>query len=272
MKGPMDSLSYAVIGEAMAVHRELGPGVREEFYHRRLAARLKAIGVEHCSKPRRELVHRGCVADVFEPDIVIPSGLVLELKHLVGGFAPEHYVQLKCYLKLWRLRVGLLFDFGKEQLVTQRYLYDDPVITRVEATALLAGLSTGPGVRPAAEAACCALARVLTEHGGGYRDTTYNGLLRADLAADGITCQLNPLASVTVAGEVLGESQFPGCIVGDLLLVKLLSQREGIRPADLAVVQTWLRLLGLSVGLVAHFTKNSLEVRWVKPATRSLQS
>lgn len=74
----------------MATHRELGPGVREEFYHQRLAARLKQIGVGHFSKPRRELVHRDLVADVFEPDIVIPSGLVLELKHLVGGFAPEH--------------------------------------------------------------------------------------------------------------------------------------------------------------------------------------
>lgn len=272
MKGPMDPLSYAVIGEAMAVHRELGPGVREEFYHRRLAARLRAIGIEHVSKPRRELVHRGFVADVFEPDIVIPSGLVLELKHLLGGFAAEHFVQLKCYLKLWRLRLGLLFDFGKEQLVTQRYLYDDPVVAPIDAAALLAGHSAGTPVGPAAEAACHALARVLAEHGCGYRDTTYNGLLRADLAADGVACQFNPQASVTVAGEVLGESQFLGCIVGQALLVKPISQREGIRAADLAVVQTWLRLLGLSAGLVAHFTKNGLEVRWVNPSTRSLQS
>ncbi|MFM8468558.1 MAG: GxxExxY protein [Limisphaerales bacterium] len=272
MKGPMDPLSYAVIGEAMAVHRELGPGVREEFYHRRLAARLRAIGVEHFSKPRRELLHRDFVADVFEPDMVIPSGLVLELKHLLGGFAAEHFVQLKCYLKLWRVRAGLLFNFGKEKLVTQRYLYDDPGIARIDAATLLAGLSAGTTVRPTTEAACRSLARVLAEHGCGYRDTTYNGLLRADLAADGVNCLLNPRASVAVAGEVLGESQFLGCIVGQSLLVKPLSQRGGIRAADLAVVQTWLRLLGLSAGLVAHFTKNSLEVRWVDPSTRPLQS
>lgn len=91
-------------------------------------------------------------------------------------------------------------------------------------------------------------------------------------SSDGIPCQMNPQASVTVSGEVLGDSQFLGCIVGKSLLVKLLSQREGIRPADMAVVQTWLRLLGLPAGLIAHYTKNSLEVRWVNPSTRSLQS
>ena len=74
-----DKLSYAVIGKAMEVHRELGPGVDECFYHELLVEKLCAAGIEHQSKPRGQLMHRGRVADVFEPDIVIGSRLVLEL-------------------------------------------------------------------------------------------------------------------------------------------------------------------------------------------------
>jgi GxxExxY protein len=118
-----DPLVYAVIGHAMAVHRALGPGLDEVFYHQLLAERLGADGIEHVFKPRQALPHRGFTADVFESDLVLPGKLVPELKVLNGGFDPQHLLQLKAYLKLWRIRQGLLLDFGKESLVTQSYLY-----------------------------------------------------------------------------------------------------------------------------------------------------
>ena len=52
-----DKLSYAVIGKAMEVHRELGPGVDECFYHELLVETLRAAGIEHESKPRGQLLH-----------------------------------------------------------------------------------------------------------------------------------------------------------------------------------------------------------------------
>ena len=103
----MDALSYKIIGEAMRVHREIGPGVDELFYHELLSEYLTELGIVHLWRPRQTLIHRGRVADIFEPDIVIMEHYVLELKMLKKGrFSPEHYIQLKCYLKFWNIGVG----------------------------------------------------------------------------------------------------------------------------------------------------------------------
>jgi GxxExxY protein len=103
-----DSFSYAVLGKAMEVHRELGPGVDEIFYHELLSERLRASGIEHLFRPREQLLHRGIVADIFEADLVFPSRMIAELKCLRGTFEPEHYVPLICYLKFWSVSTGLL--------------------------------------------------------------------------------------------------------------------------------------------------------------------
>src|SRR5688500_1091521 len=96
-----EKLSYAIIGKAMEVHRELGPGLDEIFYHQLMSERLRAAGIDHLYKPRRELFHRGIAVDVFEPDLVFPDQLVAELKWLWRGFPAECFVQLTCYLKFW---------------------------------------------------------------------------------------------------------------------------------------------------------------------------
>src|SRR5438552_1691764 len=115
-----DPFSHQVIGLAMETHRELGPGLIEEFYHQDFVARLKNAGIEHLSKLRRDLVYRGHVADTFEADLVCPGKLIPELKALRGGFDREHFTQLLAYSKFWHIRTGMLFDFGKGSLISKR--------------------------------------------------------------------------------------------------------------------------------------------------------
>src|SRR5260221_203707 len=98
-----DAVSYAVIGFAMEAHRELGPGLDEAFYHELMAHKLTAAGIPQQMKPRGRLMHRSLVADEFEADLIVTGKLAAELKVLWGGFAPEHLLQLICYLKFWRL-------------------------------------------------------------------------------------------------------------------------------------------------------------------------
>ena len=78
-----------------------GPGLVEEFYHQDLVSRLTKAGIEHLSKPRRDLVYRGHVADTFEADLVFPDKLVPELKALRAGFESEHFTQLLAYCKFF---------------------------------------------------------------------------------------------------------------------------------------------------------------------------
>ncbi len=88
-----DPITRAFIGHAMKVHSLVGPGLDEEIYQQELAAALTVAGIAHLSKPRRDLVCRGIVADTFEPDFVIENHFIPELKCLLGSFAGEHMVQ-----------------------------------------------------------------------------------------------------------------------------------------------------------------------------------
>lgn len=107
-------LSFQLVGCLFDVHNEVGPGVREECYQEPIEHRLRDGGISFTAKPgtRRELVYRGEVVDIFEPDFVVAERMILELKHQVEGFVPENESQVLNYLKFWNLELGLLANFA----------------------------------------------------------------------------------------------------------------------------------------------------------------
>jgi GxxExxY protein len=261
-----DPLAYAVIGHAQKVHREIGPGIDEVFYHRSLAELLEIDGIEHYYKPRGELIHRGSVADIFEPDIVLPERLIPELKVLPGDFEPRNFLQIKSYLKFWKIRQGFLMDFGKESLVLRSYLYDEPPAAGFEHDKMLAGAPAMADAALVRRLVEC-IARVGILHGFGYRDTSYRGLLLADFVADQIPCLCAPNVAVRRDERLLGHTTLTRfLVVAEQAAILVLSQREDIRAADRAIVQTALRLLELSWGVIVHFGKKSLQLQWVLAA------
>ena len=173
MKEDAGGLSYRAIGAAMECHRELGPGLNELFYHELLRQKLKAAGIKHQFKPTGQLFHRDLLVDQFEADLIIGDDLDLELKALWGTFAPEHLLQIICYLKFWRLRAGLLIDFGKESLVVRRIQFTPPA-------ALLRRQRVGP-----IRASICQRSHGTTRTRGRYRQSpgrTWVGLSRHHLS------------------------------------------------------------------------------------------
>ncbi len=248
-----DPLTHAVIGQAMAVHRELGPGLDEVFYHRLLTEKLAAAGIEHVLKPRRELVHRGSVADIFEPDMVFPGQLVAELKVLRGPFAPAHLTQLLCYQKFWNLPTGMLFDFEKESLVFKRVIF-----TPVEAPFPAVEVPTFVSDPEIATRLLRLLGEMHAVHGLGYRETTYQGMLAAALKAEAIPFTAQPLCQVGGLGAATLR-----CFVvaGRCVTISALGERLG--AADRAILQTYLRWLDLPWGLAVHFGRARLDLQFV---------
>jgi GxxExxY protein len=258
-----DRFTYAVIGKAMEVHRELGPGLEEIFYQELLSRKLLAAGIPHLSKPRQLLVHRGMTADVFEPDFVFSGGLIGELKCLTGQFDGEHYVQLICYLKFWKMSVGLLFDFAKESLNSRRVQFSEPQFELPELEVMLAACPARHIAETAAVQVCEAIRQVLREHGLGYRDTTYSGLLSAELIAAGAKCACNTPAAVRCGDALLGETICPCLVVNESVGLRVLALRRNITPAEEAILRTYLRLLGLHYGLIVNFNRASVDFRWI---------
>lgn len=112
MKTDNDPLTYKVIGLAMEVHRELGPGLLESAYEECLCYELQKSGIEHQRQKALPVHYKEVSLDCgYRLDIVIPDALVIELK-TVETLAPIHEAQLLTYLKLSRIECGLLINFN----------------------------------------------------------------------------------------------------------------------------------------------------------------
>jgi GxxExxY protein len=257
-----DPLSYAIIGKAMETHRELGPGLDELFYHELLAAKLAAAGLAQEKKPRGRLLHRGLVADEFEADFKFGNQLAAELKVLWGDFVPEHVLQVICYLKFWKLPAGLLFDFGKESLSQKRIPLFDPT-ERADSSGLLRDAPDFAD-RAVLAALAEAIQSVLDEHGLGYRDTTYQGLLFAELTFRKIPCLREPVAPIRGALGLMGESKLGCLVLPGVCALLVTALRDSRQAADRAVLQTYLRHLELPWGLHVNFGKRQMNFQFAK--------
>ncbi len=108
----LDVISSSVIGAAIDVHRELGPGLLESAYEHCLAFELSERG--HTVE-RQKLVpiqYKDTEVDAgFRLDLLVDRNIIVELK-AVDTIAPIHKAQLMTYLKLTGLKAGLLMNFN----------------------------------------------------------------------------------------------------------------------------------------------------------------
>jgi GxxExxY protein len=105
-------LSPRVIGLAIEVHRNLGPGLLESAYEECLCFELKQAGIGFRRQVALPVVYKGIRLDCgYRMDVVVEDELVVEIK-AVERILPLHEAQMLTYLRLSRLRVGLLLNFN----------------------------------------------------------------------------------------------------------------------------------------------------------------
>lgn len=111
-----NELSNQIIGAAIAVHRELGPGLLESAYEACLCHELFARGIPFERQVPLPIVYRGHTIDcAYRLDILVGGLVIVELKS-VEKLEPIHDAQLLTYLKLSNLWLGLLMNFNVEML------------------------------------------------------------------------------------------------------------------------------------------------------------
>jgi GxxExxY protein len=107
-----EQLSEAIIGAAIEVHRELGPGLLESAYEECLCHELTLRGLRFKRQVELPVVYKGIKLDCgYKIDLIVEDEIVLELK-TVDKLAPVHEAQLLTYLRLSGKRVGLLINFN----------------------------------------------------------------------------------------------------------------------------------------------------------------
>ena len=107
-----EKLSEAVIGAAIEVHRVLGPGLLESAYQRCLEYELELRQIPFQRQVDLPVSYKGICLDCgYKMDLVVDGKIVLELK-AVETLNDLHEAQLMTYLRLSRIRVGLLLNFN----------------------------------------------------------------------------------------------------------------------------------------------------------------
>src|SRR5262245_26970736 len=106
-----DPLTAEVIGAAIEVHRILGPGLLESVSQICMEQELTLRGLAHQPQLPLPVVYKGMSLDVdLRMDLFFPGRLVVELK-AVEKLLPIHEAQLLTYMRLTKVRVGLLINF-----------------------------------------------------------------------------------------------------------------------------------------------------------------
>src|SRR5579872_1392352 len=109
-------LTERVIGLAIEVHKQPGPGLLESVYEECLCFELAEAGVPFQRQVRVPIVYRDRLLDEgFRADIVVRDELILEIKS-VERLLPVHEAQLLTYLRLTRHKIGLLMNFNMVRL------------------------------------------------------------------------------------------------------------------------------------------------------------
>ncbi|MGM0594876.1 MAG: GxxExxY protein [Pseudomonadota bacterium] len=107
-----DYLSNQIIGAAIEVHRQLGPGLLESTYEQCLCRELVLRGIDFRRQVPLPVKYKGEFLECgYRLDMVVDRRVVLELK-AVEELESIHEAQLLTYLKLSGLQLGLLMNFN----------------------------------------------------------------------------------------------------------------------------------------------------------------
>ena len=113
---PIDLITRDVIGIAMQIHRELGPGLLESVYEMLLAGKLVGLGYKVDRQRPIDIEYDGLYfGAAFRIDILVDDRLIVEIKS-VEQIQRVHAKQLLTYLRLTRQPVGLILNFGAETM------------------------------------------------------------------------------------------------------------------------------------------------------------
>lgn len=115
----INEISYQIVGAAIEVHKQVGPGLLESVYHSCLVDELENIGLEVESQVHVPVNYKGKnLGGMLKLDLLINNLIIIELK-AVDTIIDLYKAQLLSYLKLARMPKGLLINFHCENITQQ---------------------------------------------------------------------------------------------------------------------------------------------------------
>ncbi len=116
----IEDLSHAVLGCAIEVHRQLGPGLLEKLYEDALVYELRHAGLEVSQQMEISVPYKSTVLRGQRLDLIVEKNIIVELK-AITQITDLHKAQLLSYLRAAKLPLGLLLNF--HTLVLKKGIY-----------------------------------------------------------------------------------------------------------------------------------------------------
>jgi GxxExxY protein len=111
-----NQITEKIIGCALEVHKNLGPGLLESAYEECLYYELNNLGLEVKRQLALPLVYKDVKLDAgYRIDLLVENKVIIELKS-VEAIAEIHKAQLMTYMKLANIKIGLLMNFNVSRL------------------------------------------------------------------------------------------------------------------------------------------------------------
>jgi GxxExxY protein len=117
-------LSYQIIGILFEVYNEIGPGHQERYYQKAIAAGLKESGISFKEQVYTPLTFKNQKIGHYFLDFLIEDKVVLEIKKGTR-FSKNNIEQIMAYLKTNNLKLGIIANFGSQQLKFKRIINFD---------------------------------------------------------------------------------------------------------------------------------------------------
>lgn len=107
-----NKISNKIIGSAIEIHKNLGPGLLESAYENALAYDLIEVGLNVQQQKAMPFIYKEIKLDVgYRVDLIVENKVIIEVKS-VEQLAPVHFAQTLTYLKLSGLKLALLINFN----------------------------------------------------------------------------------------------------------------------------------------------------------------
>jgi GxxExxY protein len=111
-----NELTKLIIGKAIEVHRQFGPGLLESAYQECLAHELQKAGLDVVKEKAMPIVYKDVHLDHgYRIDLLVNNTVVVEIKS-VESLMDVHTAQVLTYLKLGEFKLGLLINFNVKML------------------------------------------------------------------------------------------------------------------------------------------------------------
>lgn len=111
-----------IIGSSFEVYNILGYGFMEKIYQKALQVELLRRGHEAELEHFIKVKYKGTLVGEFAADLLVDEKVIVELK-VAGEYNPKDEAQLLNQLKATKMEVGLLINFGREEVEFKRFVY-----------------------------------------------------------------------------------------------------------------------------------------------------